>query len=295
MKAITKIIVLVIMVCKISFAQIDSLDEALRFYPLHVGDYWQYQVIRQSGFPNIDTSWIANIEVIGDTILANNKKYFVFETSKITFPQPQFIRIDSSNGLVYTMDLYDEIIIDSLLIGAGDTLDCHYISEIYYKNIFDLEVKTKVYEQYCPTMTYATFWELSLNIGIVKYIYEDRFLYLIPDTYELIYAKIDNKEYGVLQSVPITEEIPIKYTLYQNYPNPFNPSTTIEYSIPKLSFVTLKVFDMLGREIKALVEEEKQIGNYKVELDASNLTSGVYYYRFQAGNYSEVKKMILMK
>jgi hypothetical protein len=81
----------------------------------------------------------------------------------------------------------------------------------------------------------------------------------------------------------------------QNYPNPFNPTTTIKYSIPKHSFVVLKVFDVLGGEITTLVEEEKNIGNYKVEFNSSGLTSGIYFYQLKAADYIETKKMILLR
>ena len=79
------------------------------------------------------------------------------------------------------------------------------------------------------------------------------------------------------------------------YPNPFNPSTTIKYSIPKQSNVTLKVFDVLGSEVATLVNKEQPQGNYEVEFDGSELTSGIYFYRLQAGDFVETKKMILIK
>ena len=83
--------------------------------------------------------------------------------------------------------------------------------------------------------------------------------------------------------------------LSQNYPNPFNPSTTIEYLIPERSSVVIKVYDILGREVAKLVNEEKPAGNYNVELNGSNLTSGIYFYQIQAGEYIQAKKMILLK
>jgi hypothetical protein len=89
--------------------------------------------------------------------------------------------------------------------------------------------------------------------------------------------------------------IPGEYILYQNYPNPFNPSTTIKYSIPELSRVTLKVFNVLGEEVTTLVNEEKIAGNYSIEFNASNLPSGVYFYRLQAGSFTETKKMLILK
>ena len=89
--------------------------------------------------------------------------------------------------------------------------------------------------------------------------------------------------------------MPTQFELSQNYPNPFNPSTTISYSIPVSSFVTLKVFDILGNEIRSLVNEEKSEGNYEVEFNAANLPSGVYFYRLQTANFIETRKMVLMK
>lgn len=88
---------------------------------------------------------------------------------------------------------------------------------------------------------------------------------------------------------------PDSYKLAQNYPNPFNPITTIRYSIPESGNVSLKVYDILGNEVASLVNEEKARGVYSVTFDASNLSSGVYFYKIQAGNYFETKKMLLIK
>ena len=91
------------------------------------------------------------------------------------------------------------------------------------------------------------------------------------------------------------KDLPSRFELYQNYPNPFNPSTTIRYSLPKTSFVTLKVYDILGREVGTLVNEQKPAGNYQVEFNASSFASGVYFYKIQAGSFAAVKKLLLLK
>lgn len=91
------------------------------------------------------------------------------------------------------------------------------------------------------------------------------------------------------------EILPEDFILHQNHPNPFNPSTVINYSIKNHCFVTLKVFDVLGRELRTLVKKEQSVGNYKVEFNASNLTSGIYFYRIQAGQFVVSKKMTLLK
>ncbi len=88
---------------------------------------------------------------------------------------------------------------------------------------------------------------------------------------------------------------PFTYNLSQNYPNPFNPSTTIAWQLKNDGLVTIKVYDQLGKEVATLVNEEKAAGSYEIEFNASSLASGVYYYRINAGNFVDTKKMILMK
>ncbi len=86
-----------------------------------------------------------------------------------------------------------------------------------------------------------------------------------------------------------------KYALLQNYPNPFNPTTSITYELPKASDVSLKVFDMLGREVATLVNERQERGRYSATFNANTLSSGIYFYRLQAGNFVQTKKMMLVK
>jgi len=91
------------------------------------------------------------------------------------------------------------------------------------------------------------------------------------------------------------EVLPFTFSLEQNYPNPFNPSTTIEYQIPKSGIVKITVYNMLGQKVKTLVNTFKTAGKYQVEFNAVNLPSGIYIYKMQAGNFAEVKKMLLLK
>jgi hypothetical protein len=95
--------------------------------------------------------------------------------------------------------------------------------------------------------------------------------------------------------VNVTYDVPAEFVLSQNFPNPFNPSTRINYFVPKESFVSIKVYDFLGREVTTLVNETKSTGSYEIVFDASDLTSGTYFYTIFAGNYSATKKMILLK
>ena len=89
--------------------------------------------------------------------------------------------------------------------------------------------------------------------------------------------------------------VPVEYTLSQNYPNPFNPTTKINFALPKSGLVTMKIYDILGKEVATLVNEVKNAGSYTVDFNASNLTSGVYFYKVSVNGFSEVKKMLLLK
>ena len=103
---------------------------------------------------------------------------------------------------------------------------------------------------------------------------------------------------GTFEYSQIVEiEIPLvnKFSLSQNYPNPFNPSTVISYRLPVIGFVTLKVYDILGREIATLVNEEKPAGEYEVEFDGANLPSGIYFYQLKVGSFVETRNMVLIK
>ncbi|MBX7044748.1 MAG: T9SS type A sorting domain-containing protein [Ignavibacteria bacterium] len=93
----------------------------------------------------------------------------------------------------------------------------------------------------------------------------------------------------------ISTELPKEYALMQNYPNPFNPTTNIRFDLPRSSFVTLKVYDMLGKEIATLLDRNLQAASYMIDFNASELPSGIYFYKLQAGDYVSIKKMTLVK
>jgi hypothetical protein len=94
---------------------------------------------------------------------------------------------------------------------------------------------------------------------------------------------------------PISGNIPKTFTLDQNFPNPFNPVTNIKFGIPKAGDVKLIVYDVSGREVSRLVDQNLNAGYYNFDFNASNLASGVYFYRIEANNFTDVKKMVLVK
>jgi hypothetical protein len=144
-------------------------------------------------------------------------------------------------------------------------------------NIYQLKVYTLPKEIKTPTdveIISGCFWVLD---------FETRRLYKLKE---------DSTSSNVTEPI-----VPNIETLNQNYPNPFNPQTTIEYSIKNSNYVTLKVYDLLGKEIATLINEEKPAGNYNIQFDAAkyNLPSGIYFYTLKAADYTSSKKMILIK
>ena len=130
------------------------------------------------------------------------------------------------------------------------------------------------------------------DVGL-EYAYS--YIYKGPNTpyYYVWRAKLLNQ---TITAVSKSEKSISDYSLNQNYPNPFNPSTTINYSIPKSSMVSIKVYDVIGREVATLVNEYKSAGNYSVQFNASSkFPSGVYFFRMQAGSFVQTKKLILIK
>lgn len=100
---------------------------------------------------------------------------------------------------------------------------------------------------------------------------------------------------NILVSVPERDELPAEISLEQNFPNPFNPSTTIKYQMSEKRHVTLKIYDVLGRDIATLVDGVEEPGYRSVRWDAGSLASGVYFYRLDSGTFTSVKKLLLMR
>jgi len=146
---------------------------------------------------------------------------------------------------------------------------------------------------------YHNFWSADLENQPIRIITGATFdelagiLYYSYGNYKLIPRKNEDfVGYTDVEEVTVTPKV---FELSQNYPNPFNPTTVIQYSIPMNEFVTLRVYDVLGREVQTLVNKEQSAGVYNVEFNASKLTSGVYFYRIEAGKFVAVKKLLLLK
>jgi len=149
--------------------------------------------------------------------------------------------------------------------------------------------------------SYHNFWFDSLATYPVRVSQGDTFESLVGilwygfSNYKLLPRKNDDFV-GYVADVEDITELPAKYQLSQNFPNPFNPTTTIQYTIPNESIVTLKIYNILGQEVKTLINHEiLSLGRHEVSFNANSLPSGIYFYRIQAGNFVDVKKMTLLK
>ena len=155
---------------------------------------------------------------------------------------------------------------------------------------------------------HASFWRYNYSAVLLIESMSDFNQYYHKTTDDLtkvnkpFYEKMAKLALGVtatsavpIQNTSVTQTIPYEFQLYQNYPNPFNPETTIGYNVQTASKVSLKVYDVLGREVATLVNEYKQAGSYVTTLRATSLPGGVYFYRMHADGYSETKKMTLVK
>ena len=249
-----------------------------------------------SSYPNGIPDGIADYEYqynYGETV-SNSPHGFetwIFPAEKFFFPSTEYygnaaysIYSYSSKKQLLKADVLTDYMIENPYISVTPynyiqkhgavffTADSYYLSDVARQNIINT---SHYYENatYNPSVGYC-----MVDVGVRNEYNQSK-----PKLY-----KQSNKTYSM-------NSIPSKFELNQNYPNPFNPSTLISYSLPQNSFVTLKVYDILGREVGTLVDEFKLAGKYEVEFNASKLTSGLYIFRISSGNFQDAKKMVLMK
>jgi hypothetical protein len=290
-------------------------DEVLNYYPLSVGNKWVYDktTVTYDPYPQYSYQILVK-EVLGDTI-ATNSKHYCYIKNQTVGGEYVLERIDSSVGKVYRY-LEDpglpenEYLLDDLLAEVGDTVNSYrmgyhpgshttVLDEITFAK-WGLTKPKKVFEQY---ILHPPVYSLTQDIGLDSiYSYFD-----FGNTWIVLKGCIiDGILYGDTTVVSVDDESPaqpLEFSLSQNYPNPFNPTTKIKFTVPiagdakfaSRTNVILKVFDVLGKEVATLVNEEKTAGGYEVEFNGTGLPSGVYFYQLKAGSFVATKKLILLK
>ncbi len=298
---------------KISNNQLPKIDyEQLNYYPLKIGNKWRY--MSRNCTVGCDTVYFTK-SLVSKEVKPNGKEYYKLYTSR---NNESFIRIDTTYMLVMVYNTSEP---DSEFI-LYDLYTPHEKPYAVFDNTkeFNFDFVRTGYMQVGALADSSFYKEYSHDglIGYTKILSKDFGpSYLLTgegNLYEetLIGAKINGVEYGLLTDINSTETIPAKFVLEQNYPNPFNPTTTIKYSIPKITnlsipsregkersdrgvSVKLKVYDVLCREVATLVNKRQKPGKYKTVFNASNLSSGIYYYLLNINGNVLSKKMILLK
>ncbi|MBZ0204191.1 MAG: T9SS type A sorting domain-containing protein [Ignavibacteria bacterium] len=270
-----------------------------RYLPLKIGNSWTFDVWR---YP--EASWYRTRFVITKDTLIENVKYFYFDG----FPPDDYysryswIRFDSLSSIISLITVsqseYDYL---NLSANQGDTLlfpcivradtslfGVNTTHKYYYKNInsFHTSITRSIDLAYYFGITYYRY-TLSRPEGNVEV------------RCYLRGCNINGIVYGdtsvVLGVNQVSSKTPESFSLFQNYPNPFNPNTRIRFSVPKSSFTKLTIYDITGRVMAILVNEELKPGVYEVDWDASHRASGVYYYKLETQNFTETQKMVLIK
>jgi hypothetical protein len=300
-----------------SFSQDTNI---VKYFPLKVGNSWVYE----SRYIQFPTGNVVRYRItVTGSLIANGRRYFTLSFSSngcasYYWHNPYSyapLRVDSMSGNVcaYTPGQGcsyspDEKIIDSLAAKLNDSLVLlcgihrHICQDTALQMIFGALRSTKFF--------FSLNFELNLDRRYVKGIGISHIYGSTPFsscTHTLLGCIIDGLLYGdttLTGVMPISNEVPTQYNLYQNYPNPFNPSTRIQFAVlpsegDRGMMVRLVIYDILGREVATLVNESLKPGVYEVEWSASggamNYPSGVYYYKLTAGDYTQTKKMVLLK
>jgi hypothetical protein len=309
-----------------------STEEYL-FYPLNVGNYWVYKVTEWS-YPYYSEDMFTR-QVIGKETLSNGKEYFKIKEKYQNSASTKYVfeRIDSAGGVIYMFDNActnpdSEKVMEDFNTVEGDSFLVQRFTVCWDSllTLFSSTGSDFIFNQFREYKEYQYNWLISFSHKLVRGIGISSIISgydFGTTTFTLNGCIINGILYGDTTLTSLDEEIesvPDKFILHQNFPNPFNPSTKIKFTIPTPSlssplsngrnearFVTLKVYDILGREVTTLVNEEKPAGEYEVEFNAASgiwdLVSGIYFYQLQAGDpstgsgqvYLETKKMILMK
>ena len=178
---------------------------------------------------------------------------------------------------------------------SGSILDAYFTDSNFGYAVCKTEQSTY---QLIKTANHGQSWNLEMNIGILPvetYGYSGHILHGNGNTVMLISDSTVYRRTSITETGEINSGIPKNYSLKQNYPNPFNPSTVIKYSLLKQTMVKIIIYDISGKEISRLINNVQTAGNHEITFNGNNLSSGTYFYKIEAGDYTDTKKMILIK
>ena len=300
------IIINITVMSVITFAQ--TYDDPSKFFPAKTGDMWEYfyydspysdtlqTVTMNDSIDEQGTVFIRQLTCkINPNELISNNLYWIDTLNNVHGYYRDTIsiiyKLASSQGTQWVIRRYSEHAFEMMRIDS--------VFELVILGNTTIVKKYRNYFAFDSTEISGIDREniyLAYGFGLINWqglegngIYYVKGLVingvLFGDTTNVITSVFDVEPFSYVQD----------YNLYQNFPNPFNPTTTLGYSIPTNNFVTIKLYDVLGNEVITLVNEQKQAGKYEMLYNASNLASGVYYYQINAGDFTQTRKLMLMK
>ena len=262
---------------------------AQSYYPLATGNQWFYD----------SSSTPYNIRVEYDSLFSNGHHYAVL--SRKDFVYGQYVRADSHYVYYFDPVKLTDVPIFNLQGKKGDTTFFSYFAAFDHVIITNIDSMAAFNKN-----TRIISYRLD-GIQLREITLSDKFgplrasLYSDPPppwpdyVFNAVGCVVDGTRFGYTTSVNHSYNKPTQFNLRQNYPNPFNPTTTIYFSISERSYVELKIFDCLGRQVDQLVSEFLPAGLYNKQWVAENIAAGVYYYRLTVGQQSDIKKLILLR
>jgi hypothetical protein len=257
-------------------------------------DHYFYQIIE------IDVSgrtFTSSMYSLGNSYKARNSELMDSWYRKLDQSAPQtptaFVPILENKTITFNSSKINSDSLMTVRMQIADDFSFRYSwidTMVHWKNIYGVD------SDFNPVDLNKGIDLTKLSLNRTKLLNEKQYYYRVKyRDHNLRWSEWSNIVTFVIPVDTINESILTKYNLWQNFPNPFNPITKIIYQIPQSSFVTLRVYDLLGKEIATLVNEDKRAGLYEAKFDGTNLSSGVYFYKLQAGKFAQTKKLLLIK
>ena len=282
--------------CLVVLAASTALTNTLlsqTYYPLKVGNRWDYL----HSISNNPARYPYSIKVIGDSTFSNGKTYFVFDREDLS--RGRFVRTDSLGVYYYNTRDSSEALLYKFNAAVNDSWPARF--DVIDRIKLVSTGTQRLFGEEAPVRTYLSDGLVGSTITLAEGygpIYYSSSLESPDGSYvemQLQGGIISDTLFGqLLVSVNPRPTLPAHFRMLQNYPNPFNPSTTISYAVPRTANVSLRIFNMLSQQVALLVNERREAGNYQSTWNA-NVPSDIYFYRLQAGEYVETKKMVLIR
>ncbi len=250
-------------------------------FPLEMGNLWQ---LRDDYFNDLLES-----EVVGDTTFPNGETYTIVDGFGAGFGG-RYVRQEGSRVLSYYSYDSTEVTIYDFAAEVGDTIGVLGDFMVILDDKRSVEFYGRTLTEWTFCVSFAEWVTVIDSIGLYGVAFEPG-----VQIYNFQGAIVNGVQYGTITDIIDNRTVPAMIQLSQNYPNPFNPSTTISFSLPRGTEINLTIFNLLGEEVVTLVSGHREAGTHAVRWDATGQPSGVYFYRLQAGDFIETRKLVLVR